>query len=64
MDEDGVPMNCPHCGRSMTYLLGQHSWHFYDCDKCGPFTLPERGPMRPTELADCTAAGLDTRRIS
>ena len=64
MLSDNLPMNCPHCGRRMTHLLSQAPWHFYECQKCGPFTLPERGPMRPTELPDYPAARLEIKRVS
>ena len=47
-----VLLNCPECGRTMTPLLSQGRWHFYACEKCGPMTLPSRGPIRRTDAMD------------
>ena len=51
---DALPMNCPYCGRSMTYLARYEDWLFYRCepDGCGPITLLPGGRIRRTEESD------------
>ena len=47
-----VPLNCSYCGKAMTQLRSQGHWHFYQCERCGPITLPPNGQIRRTNPSD------------
>jgi hypothetical protein len=50
----------------MAHQISQNDWHFYQCEACGPITLPPNGLIRRTQKSDHAAAteGYGTSTIS
>ena len=55
-------LNCPYCGCAMAHQISQNDWHFYQCEACGPITLPPNGLIRRTQKSD-HAAATERRRV-
>ena len=61
-----LELNCPYCGRAMAHQISQNDWRFYQCEGCGPITLPPNGLIRRTQESDYAAStdGQGTSTIS
>jgi hypothetical protein len=58
----GVPFNCPYCGRALVYLSSEREWHFYECEACGPITMPPNGRIRRTRSTDYPVSKPEKRK--
>lgn len=46
MADPGVPMNCPLCGKPITYVRTDGDTHLYHCLRDGLLVLSPDGRMR------------------
>ena len=57
-----VPFNCPYCGLRMAHMLSEENWHFFQCEACGPISLPPDGRIRRSNATDYPVLKLEDRK--
>jgi hypothetical protein len=62
MSRLGLPLNCPYCGQRMAHVWRAEDWHFFECEACGPITMPPNGRIRRSTTSDYVVIKLDDRK--
>jgi hypothetical protein len=46
----------------MAHVWRAEDWHFFECEACGPITMPPNGRIRRSTTSDYVVIKLDDRK--